>query len=319
LLGGWQATRDLHVSAQAGFQLDRSAQAADDFPGLTRSELRMLGLSAWNSLPMGVAASTHIGPLELAAELSADWLLGSGSPAVWQSPVRVACVGRWPLTAAFSAELLMRVGLSQRPDPLQQMALLPIEPRFALGVGLRFAPPAERRLPPASEALPRTRLSGDVSDADGVQLTAATVSLTVEGRSYAAETTAEGRFQLADLPRGTGRLTVTGRGITATEQPVRLDGADVEVHLSVVRRAPGAQLRGLVRSFEGVPLPANVRVVRAALSVTADSAGRFVLELPPGVYRVEIECGGYLTQRRSVRVQKNGVTVLNVELRAREP
>jgi hypothetical protein len=36
--------------------------------------------------------------------------------------------------------------------------------------------------------------------------------------------------------------------------------------------------------------------------------------LPPGVYQVEIACDGYLTQRRKVTVQENGVTVLNVEL-----
>jgi hypothetical protein len=317
LLAGWQATPYLHVAAQAGFQLDRSAQAAGDFPQLTRAELRMLSLSAWNSLPMGLAASTRLGAFEIAAELSADWLVGTGSPALGHSPLRAAGVGRWQLGAGLSAELLLRVGLSQRVDPLERVGLCPVEPRFALGLGVRFAPAAPEPPPKPREA-PRTRLSGAVRDADGVPLAAASVSLTVEGRTYATETSSEGQFQLAELPHGAGLVTVTGSGFAATEAAVQLDGPEVELQLHVVRRAPGAQLRGLVRSFEGVPLAANVRVVRAARSVTADSAGRFVLELPPGVYRVEIECAGFLTQRRSVRVQKNGVTVLNVELRARE-
>ena len=79
--------------------------------------------------------------------------------------------------------------------------------------------------------------------------------------------------------------------------------------------ATGHAYSPFVRSFDGAPLPAQVRLLPAGSSVSADKDGRFVLELAPGSYQVEIECSGYRTQRRKVIVQKNGVTVLNVELR----
>jgi hypothetical protein len=73
-----------------------------------------------------------------------------------------------------------------------------------------------------------------------------------------------------------------------------------------------------VRSFEGTALAASVRVLPAGSGVNADKDGRFVVELRPGDYEVEIECSGYLTQRRKVTVQDNGVTLLNVELHVAE-
>jgi len=49
--------------------------------------------------------------------------------------------------------------------------------------------------------------------------------------------------------------------------------------------------------------------------VRADG-GRFEVDVPPGRYRVTISASGYQTQQRTVDVEENGVTVLNVDLRS---
>jgi uncharacterized membrane protein len=111
-------------------------------------------------------------------------------------------------------------------------------------------------------------------------------------------------------------VQVTAEQLEPLDQALVLDRAEQSISLQLMPRIQGSQLRGLVRSFDGAPLPAQVRLLPEGTSVSADKDGRFVLELEPGSYQVEIECSGYRTQRRNVTVQKNGVTLLNVELRA---
>jgi hypothetical protein len=51
------------------------------------------------------------------------------------------------------------------------------------------------------------------------------------------------------------------------------------------------------------------------ITATADSNGVFEIELPAGDYDVALEADGYRSQRRRVRVDENGVTLLNADLR----
>ena len=48
---------------------------------------------------------------------------------------------------------------------------------------------------------------------------------------------------------------------------------------------------------------------------TCAQSGRFELDVTPGVHEVRISARGYMTQVRRVRVEENGVTVLNIDLR----
>jgi hypothetical protein len=43
--------------------------------------------------------------------------------------------------------------------------------------------------------------------------------------------------------------------------------------------------------------------------------GRFELDVAPGVHEVRISARGYTTQVRRVRVEDNGVTLLNIDLK----
>jgi hypothetical protein len=78
---------------------------------------------------------------------------------------------------------------------------------------------------------------------------------------------------------------------------------------------PPTELRGVIRSFEGEPVKARIRVEPGDSTAQTDADGHFEIELPPGQYTVHIEASGYRPQSRAVSVDERGVTVLNVELR----
>ncbi len=51
---------------------------------------------------------------------------------------------------------------------------------------------------------------------------------------------------------------------------------------------------------------------------TCNEQGEFEIMLPPGDYQVTISADGFQTQKRSLHVQDEGVTVLNADLQ-KEP
>jgi hypothetical protein len=85
-------------------------------------------------------------------------------------------------------------------------------------------------------------------------------------------------------------------------------------------RAPSGQLRGLVRSFRGSPVGADVVVRPVGRSTEEDrrlaaAGGQFTVDVEPGAYDVLIEAPGFEPQTRRVQVEDNGVTLLNVDLK----
>jgi hypothetical protein len=319
-LAAWQLPRRITIAAQLGFRLDETAEAAapDDLRRLSKADRLALELSDFHALPMGLAAFQRWGRFELAAELSGEWLIGKGAPPALQSPLRAAGIARWRLWAGLTGEVSVRLGLSQRPYYARVEPLIPTEPRIGLGFGLRFVPELAAKAQRIEVRPARSEIEGDVIDPEGTHVSNALVAVqTLEG-TPSTRSDAVGHYVLADLPRGLTRISVEGSGLVKTIQTIELDRSWLELTLRVARRQSRAQLRGLVRSFAGTPLAARVRVLSAGDSVVADKDGRFVLDLAPGEYEVQIECNGYLTQRRRVSVQDNGVTLLNVELRTPE-
>ena len=77
---------------------------------------------------------------------------------------------------------------------------------------------------------------------------------------------------------------------------------------------PRGQLRGIVRSFRGSTVDADVNVDGGDKDLRAEQ-GRFELDVTPGVHEVRISARGYTTQVRRVRVEENGVTLLNIDLK----
>jgi hypothetical protein len=98
------------------------------------------------------------------------------------------------------------------------------------------------------------------------------------------------------------------------EQPATLE-PDPPAEPAVDEAAPPrGQLRGIVRSFRGSTIDADVNVDGDANALRADQ-GRFELDVAPGVHEVRISARGYTTQVRRVRVEDNGVTLLNIDLK----
>jgi hypothetical protein len=319
-LFAWDVTHASTLSAMLGFKIDDSAHAAPDVSRLSKADRLALGLSDFNAVPFGIAAIQRIGASELAAEVSGEILVGSHAPQVLRSPLRGSLLGRVPFAAGLSGELLLTLGLSRRPLYARVEPLIPEEPRFTVQLGLRYAPRFDAPLPPPPPAPPpmaaplTTELRGAISDFDGVPLAGVRVSLTVSDRAYETTSADDGRFGFNALPRGAAKIATEGAGLEPNDDVVQLDGPTQVLSLQLAHRAVSAQLRGLIRSFAGMPLAAQVRVLPAGSTVTADKDGRFMLELGAGEYEVEIECAGYLTQHRKISVQDNGVTLLNVEL-----
>jgi hypothetical protein len=82
-----------------------------------------------------------------------------------------------------------------------------------------------------------------------------------------------------------------------------------------VASAPRGALRGLVRDFAGRALSARVAIEPGGHEARTDRDGFFELELEPGEYEVRMEAPGHAPQTRRVRVQENGVVILNADLR----
>jgi hypothetical protein len=318
-LAAWTTTHGPTVAGMFGFRLDETAHAAPPLERLSSGDRLALGLSAFNALPFGVAVFQSLGQLDVMGELSGEWLVGKGAPAALRSPLRAALGGRTRLLPSLTGEIMLELSLSRRPSYVHIEALFPVEPRVTVGIGLRYVPDFASGVvasPSTSTPPLRTRLAGPILDPDGARLPGVRVSIRVAGELRTTVSDGSGEYAFDDLPRGLALVTIDGAGVVATSQELALARPDMLLPLQAARAEASAQLRGLVRSFAGAPLPAVVRVAAAGRTVTADKDGRFMLELRTGEYEVEIECAGYLTQRRKIIVQDNGVTLLNVELHA---
>ena len=84
------------------------------------------------------------------------------------------------------------------------------------------------------------------------------------------------------------------------------------VAVALERALPPGQLRGEVRSARGRPIAASLTIEPSGVGAATDEAGRFAVDLPPGEHAVTIRAPGRPPQRRRVRIEQDGVTILNV-------
>ncbi len=104
--------------------------------------------------------------------------------------------------------------------------------------------------------------------------------------------------------------------------PVVVEPEPVEV-TPPAPRLPAGVLRVMVRDgVRGESITARVRVTTPtandpAVGDASTEDGVLELELAPGSYEVEIGADGFLTQRRRISIDEEGVTVINIDLRPR--
>lgn len=313
------------VGLLAGYRHDRSggllARASEYRPG----DRLALGVSDLDALLFGLATSWRLGRTELIAELGADLLVGSGAPALHQSPLRASAGVRHSLSDALALRMGADVSLSSRAAE-EPETLYPVEPRLRLGVGLTWrvlggqvppppAPPAIlRRQPPPPPPAPSSLLVS-VTTLDGHPLSDAQVEIVAGGRERAIPHERLGRYRLDGIRPGPLVLRVGAERLETHVREVELvPGEPLSVEVRLAPASASAQIRGLIRSFDGRGLRAQIRIQPLGRQLSTSADGTFLVEVPPGRYDVVVEASGHVPQRRSVEVGDDGVVILNADL-----
>jgi hypothetical protein len=315
------------VTLNAGYRLDRSAQSAPDAARMSDADRIALEVSAFDQVLLGASAAYRRGPWQGYLDADAELLVGSGSPSPLASPIRIGLGGRRELSPTVWLEARVEVSPSERPDHAATAPLVPLPPRAALWAGLVYrattptapapapvlAPPAEPESKPLTP--PTGGLQGRVLAADRGTLDDLRVVIARGEERRQVPVDSAGRFSFVGAP-GDLMVEAEAAGYTGTKTPATLiAGASTPLAIALERRLPAGQLRGLVQSMAGLALDATIRVEPTGQELRA-SQGRFETDVAPGSYKVLISMPGYITQKRAVLVEENGVTVLNVTLTA---
>jgi hypothetical protein len=337
VLAAWLAPKgDALLGSSLGFRLGKSARSAEDPARYSAGDRVALGLSEFNAALVGIGGRFLVGNTELLAESTADILVGSGAPSVSRSPIRLTAGPRHQLSKQWALELLGDVMLSKRPGAGPDDPFVPIEPRLSILAGLRFrqtlekprpvetAPPpplselAPSRKPaaaPAPAAPADTSVSGTVTDNAGTPVTGATVELEVGGKVLKTTSGEDGSYRIDAVPLGEGKLTISAPGYkTITAALAAKAGAVSKVSTQLEADLPEAQIRGMVRSFGGTALRAQVTVDPPGVTVETDDKGYFQVDVEPGTHQVTVRAQGYVEQRRTLKVDEGGVVVFNADL-----
>ena len=146
--------------------------------------------------------------------------------------------------------------------------------------------------------------------------------------AHAVAVDENGHFTLEGKPGDELTIAAEATGYLAGRATVTLTAGGNKLALTLERRPPQGQIRGLVRSLRGAPVAADISIESGTDDASSGSgaareparrraeSGRFEVDVAPGRYRVTISASGYQTQQRKVDVEENGVTVLNVDLRS---
>jgi hypothetical protein len=325
----------LLVSSAFGFRFDQSANAKPDLAQTRAGDRLALGLSDFNAVLAGVGVAWRKRNTEVLGEISADLLVGQGAPSLGASPMRAGVGVRQHLSRNLQLVALAFASPSSRPDMLPAGPLVPIEPRFAMSVGLsyRFGDREPADAHDAGSGLGVGSGTGDgagdeparaatvelvarVKDAQGRPVPGAEVSL---ASGLTGTTDAGGEVRWPAVPTGSLVARATAADFETAELTVEIKpGGLNQIDLVLSQRLSKGQLRGLIRSFRGKGLRAGITIEPGATRLESDADGSFEVDVPPGIYRVKIEAPGFGAQEREIRIEDNGVTVLNADLRKQE-
>ena len=335
------------IGVNVGWRLDQSANSEDEPANLRVGDRTGIGLSDSDALLLGLGLRYPVGHTELLGEVTADLLLGSDAPTVSESPMRIAAGARYWLNGRLAVSGSAEFSLSGRPDLGPTDPLVPIEPRAAVYLGLRYRAgptpettpersqpdqptqpdrpetvPDQPDQPPVSAPPPEPEvfeITGRVVDESGTPVPDAAVTLSLGELAEEYRTAADGSFRFEVEAQGEGTVAVESPGFDRVKRTVAVAGKDVAVDEVVLRPAvPAGELKGLIRGLDGKPVAAAVTVEGTEITLKTDAQGSFSVDVPPGSYVVQIEADGFVGQRRRVRIENRGVTVLNVDLRKQQ-
>jgi hypothetical protein len=322
------ADHGTHAGLAAGFRLDRTAKTAEDAARLRPGDRLALGVSDYNAVLAGLGVAQALGSTTIKGELSADLLVGSGAPSLSKSPMRVAVGLDQALGRSLVFAVLFEASLSGRPSTLAGAPLVPVEPRLAGMLGLRYHLDQATAAPVTYEAAPppptpkvevppppqQVSFDARVADMDGQPIRDARVTLQIDGKPFTPAGDGRGGYHLDAVPQGKGTVHAEADGFKALDRSIDIGKQSAKLDLKLEAAVLSAQVRGLVRSYQGKPLAAKIRIEPGGLEGQTDETGMFQIDVQPGEYDVEIESAGFATQRRHVKVDKQGVVVINADL-----
>lgn len=177
--------------------------------------------------------------------------------------------------------------------------------------------------------LPRGRgaLVGRVIGPDGLPRASVTVRAYTSPQGSASDappiaemlTTEDGSFALRDLPAGPMQLAASALGLRDAYVDVVVPvQQELVTEITLLQALPEGQIRGTVRGFGGQPLTATIRIEPLGLVLNAERDGTFSVDVAPGRYEVLVTAPGYDPQQRFADVERDGVTVLPIDL-VRQP
>jgi hypothetical protein len=321
----------LTLLANLGARIDQSGKSAPDLARLRPGDRVALGVSDSHALLIALGASGRIRTRgELFGEVALDLLVGSDAPPFAQSPLRLTVGGRMFLRPSLALEGSATATTQQRPSIEPTAGLVPIEPRISFALGVRYAfdlhpPPPPPVEPPVEDPLPQEPRTADVAgvlvDEQGAALPDVRVVLRAGELTRETVTDGEGRYAFAEVPVGRAELESTATGFEALRWELEVTPNMAPIpQRALTSKGNIGTLRVLTRTFTSEPLAASVvvrdRHGKRAAAGEANAEGLYELDLPPGEYVVTISAKGYRPHRREVRIERYGVAILNVDLRA---
>lgn len=312
-----------------GYRLDRSAASVASAQELSLADRMSLGASDFSAYLIAVGARYQVGTAKLGLEWSLDLLHGAGAPPFGQSPMRVGASCEVPVSAALALVASTEVRVSKVVAQEIREALLPFDPRYQLMLGVQFrigtekaatrlavAPINEddKATQPAEEQLTGLFTGRVLSGEQGVAEAALRVEL-ASGEIHELKSDENGAFS-ATLPLGPLTIAVQAEGFESKNETYELEGeSSTPLAIYVDPILPPGQLRGVVRSFRGRPLKAELRIEPELTVVQTAADGSFEIDLPPGDYVISITVPRFKSQTRGIHIDEDGVTIMNVDLR----
>ncbi|MCC6811210.1 MAG: carboxypeptidase regulatory-like domain-containing protein [Deltaproteobacteria bacterium] len=332
-LATWRPHRVIHVSANAGYLVDRSGLL---FAGPLEGMLRFAsGTAQMGLILVAIAADASFdikGALGLGGfiEVSggiAPGLAAAEHPFLFSAGVKAVAPAR-TLELAFGTD----VRLSGAPvvdgalpglPSWQAFVRLLVRPSLARAEPTREVVVKEVPRDVVKEIAPATfTVRGTVRSAGGAALPiGATVSVGDGDVSALAVDPATGAYRSYPLACGAGLMQVRARapGHAPSDKTVARGAVGevvtVDFALQPLDRPQTGELRGIVKDGRtGASLAAEIFVPSLGLKWISDDDGRFHRELPAGRHTVLVSAKGYLTQKKEIDVRPGDVVILNIDL-----
>lgn len=325
----WAAGPSTWLTGRVGYLFDNSANGLES-SSLSVGERVTFGASSFNQLQFGLGASHRIKRVELLGEFSLGALVGENSPAFSNSPMNFAAGARYHITESVALAGQVELSPSAMPESFSG-PLIPIRPRFAMGVGVRWRFGGEEAKPGIAppEAVEEKKevveeppaasvgvVNGRIVDEGGRPIPDVKVVLIQEGQEpleYYSD--AEGRYTFAEVPHGPATVTTETAGFDPVSTEVTVGSEPAVVPESVLYESvPGGQVRGKVLDLRGEVVRARIIISPGDQEIKVGPDGSFSVDLAPGSYRVKFVHEGHRTQMRHIRVQDRGVVVVNIAL-----